>query len=331
MENVETEVINRIMQLLGGVSSESIDIIENALHVVLRDYDISEKTTALALMNQDTTTKSIQMFFISKKVEGLSDKSLTYYGYVLRKFFEIIKINLEDISTNDVRYYLAKRQMDNPDISKVTLNNERRVLRSYFSWCQAEDYISKNPMVAIKQIKTPKLVKKAFTELEMEKMREACESHRERAIIEVLYSTGVRCAELSGIKLSDINGDEILVLGKGNKERIVYLNARALVAVQKLIEERDYESEYLFCSERGHRQLKNSSIQSIVKSIGKRAGVTNVHPHRFRRTAATHALNRGMPIEQVSRMLGHASIETTTIYARSTTENVKESHKKFVV
>lgn len=331
MENVETEVINRIMQLLGGVSSESIDIIENALHVVLRDYDISEKTTALALVNQDTTTKSIQMFFISKKVEGLSDKSLTYYGYVLRKFFEIIKINLEDISTNDVRYYLAKRQMDNPDISKVTLNNERRVLRSYFSWCQAEDYISKNPMVAIKQIKTPKLVKKAFTELEMEKMREACESHRERAIIEVLYSTGVRCAELSGIKLSDINGDEILVLGKGNKERIVYLNARALVAVQKLIEDRDYESEYLFCSERGHRQLKNSSIQSIVKSIGKRAGVTNVHPHRFRRTAATHALNRGMPIEQVSRMLGHASIETTTIYARSTTENVKESHKKFVV
>lgn len=331
MENVETEVINRIMQLLGGVSSESIDIIENALHVVLRDYDISEKSTALALVNQDTTTKSIQMFFISKKVEGLSDKSLTYYGYVLRKFFEIIKINLEDISTNDVRYYLAKRQMDNPDISKVTLNNERRVLRSYFSWCQAEDYISKNPMVAIKQIKTPKLVKKAFTELEMEKMREACESHRERAIIEVLYSTGVRCAELSGIKLSDINGDEILVLGKGNKERIVYLNARALVAVQKLIEDRDYESEYLFCSERGHRQLKNSSIQSIVKSIGKRAGVTNVHPHRFRRTAATHALNRGMPIEQVSRMLGHASIETTTIYARSTTENVKESHKKFVV
>lgn len=331
MVNVETEVINRIMQLLGGVSSESIDIIENALHVVLRDYDISEKSTALALVNQDTTTKSIQMFFISKKVEGLSDKSLTYYGYVLRKFFEIIKINLEDISTNDVRYYLAKRQMDNPDISKVTLNNERRVLRSYFSWCQAEDYISKNPMVAIKQIKTPKLVKKAFTELEMEKMREACESHRERAIIEVLYSTGVRCAELSGIKLSDINGDEILVLGKGNKERIVYLNARALVAVQKLIEERDYESEYLFCSERGHRQLKNSSIQSIVKSIGKRAGVTNVHPHRFRRTAATHALNRGMPIEQVSRMLGHASIETTTIYARSTTENVKESHKKFVV
>lgn len=331
MENVETEVINRIMQLLGGVSSESIDIIENALHVVLRDYDISEKTTALALVNQDTTTKSIQMFFISKKVEGLSDKSLTYYGYVLRKFFEIIKINLEDISTNDVRYYLAKRQMDNPDISKVTLNNERRVLRSYFSWCQAEDYISKNPMVAIKQIKTPKLVKKAFTELEMEKMREACESHRERAIIEVLYSTGVRCAELSGIKLSDINGDEILVLGKGNKERIVYLNARALVAVKKLIEDRDYESEYLFCSERGHRQLKNSSIQSIVKSIGKRAGVTNVHPHRFRRTAATHALNRGMPIEQVSRMLGHASIETTTIYARSTTENVKESHKKFVV
>lgn len=331
MENVETEVINRIMQLLGGVSSESIDIIENALHVVLRDYDISEKSTALALVNQDTTTKSIQMFFISKKVEGLSDKSLTYYGYVLRKFFEIIKINLEDISTNDVRYYLAKRQMDNPDISKVTLNNERRVLRSYFSWCQAEDYISKNPIVAIKQIKTPKLVKKAFTEMEMEKMREACESHRERAIIEVLYSTGVRCAELSGIKLSDINGDEILVLGKGNKERIVYLNARALVAVQKLIEDRDYESEYLFCSERGHRQLKNSSIQSIVKSIGKRAGVTNVHPHRFRRTAATHALNRGMPIEQVSRMLGHASIETTTIYARSTTENVKESHKKFVV
>ena len=331
MENVETEVINRIMQLLGGVSSESIDIIENALHVVLRDYDISEKSTALALVNQDTTTKSIQMFFISKKVEGLSDKSLTYYGYVLRKFFEIIKINLEDISTNDVRYYLAKRQMDNPDISKVTLNNERRVLRSYFSWCQAEDYISKNPMVAIKQIKTPKLVKKAFTEMEMEKMREACESHRERAIIEVLYSTGVRCAELSGIKLSDINGDEILVLGKGNKERIVYLNARALVAVKKLIEDRDYESEYLFCSERGHRQLKNSSIQSIVKSIGKRAGVTNVHPHRFRRTAATHALNRGMPIEQVSRMLGHASIETTTIYARSTTENVKESHKKFVV
>lgn len=332
MENIETQVVNKIIGLLNCFESENIDKVENALHYVLRDYDLKPHTNELANVNQDLKTKALQMFFISKKVEGLSDNSLKYYGFVLQRFFDMITVELDKITTNDIRFYVARRQIDKPDISKVTLNNERRVLNSFFSWCQAEDYILKNPMAAIKQIKTPKLVKKAFTELEMEKLRDACKDLRERAMIEVLYSTGVRCAELAGMKLTDINGDEVLVLGKGNKERIVYLNARALMSLQKLEEAKKFESDYLFCSQKSpYNKLSKGSIEKIIREIGQRAKVPNVHPHRFRRTAATLALNRGMPLEQVSQMLGHSSIETTTIYARSTTENVKESHKKFVV
>lgn len=332
MENIETQVVNKIIGLLNCFEFENIDKVENALHYVLRDYDLKPHTNELANVNQDLKTKALQMFFISKKVEGLSDNSLKYYGFVLQRFFDMITVELDKITTNDIRFYVARRQIDKPDISKVTLNNERRVLNSFFSWCQAEDYILKNPMAAIKQIKTPKLVKKAFTELEMEKLRDACKDSRERAMIEVLYSTGVRCAELAGMKLTDINGDEVLVLGKGNKERIVYLNARALMSLQKLKEAKKFESDYLFCSQKPpYNKLSKGSIEKIIREIGQRAKVPNVHPHRFRRTAATLALNRGMPLEQVSQMLGHSSIETTTIYARSTTENVKESHKKFVV
>lgn len=332
MENIETQVVNKVIGLLNCFNCENIDKVKNALHYVLRDYDLKPHTNELANVNQDLKTKALQMFFISKKVEGLSDNSLKYYGFVLQHFFDMITIELDKITTNDIRLYIARRQIDKPDISKVTLNNERRVLNSFFSWCQAEDYILKNPMAAIKQIKTPKLVKKAFTELEMEKLRDACKDSRERAMIEVLYSTGVRCAELAGMKLTDINGDEVLVLGKGNKERIVYLNARALMSIQKLQETKNFESDYLFCSQKlPHNKLSKGSIEKIICEIGQRAKVPNVHPHRFRRTAATLALNRGMPLEQVSQMLGHSNIETTTIYARSTTENVKESHKKFVV
>lgn len=329
---IQKEFAERIIGILDQLSTIDIKDVINAISLVLPDYDILRKKKALAITESDLKSKALRTFFVSKKIEGLAESSLRYYAFQLRRFFEVIEKDLEKIEANDIRYYLAKRQIDNPKLSKTTLNNERRVLNSFFSWCQAEEYITKNPTAAIRMIKQPKRIKKAFSEIEMEKLREACSRTRDKAMIEVLYSTGVRCEELSNIAISDIDNDQIYVIGKGDKERVVYLNAKAQLAVHKYLSERDDDVDRLFVSiKKPYRALSKSRIEGIIKDIGEKAGVNNAHPHRFRRTAATIALNRGMPIEQVQQMLGHESIGTTTLYARSSEKNVKESHRKYVV
>ena len=203
MVSENSEITDRVVNLLASIEVIHLDDVKNSLNYVLNDFEVKHKENSLAIANPDLKVKAIQNFFIAKKVEGLADSSLSYYSLQLRRFFEVVTKDLMDITTNDIRYYLAKRQIDCPKLSKVTLNNERRVLNTFFGWCQAEEYVVKNPMSAIGMIKQPKRIKAAFSEIEMEKLRDACRNLRDKAMIEVLYSTGVRCQELVNIKIDE--------------------------------------------------------------------------------------------------------------------------------
>ena len=326
-----SRVVDLVLGNLVGFEKDKLDKVKNSMYIVLNDYDIQEKSKELANVDIDLKTKAVQMFFVTKKVEGCTDKTLNYYHTVLKRFFSIITSELDRITADDIRYYIAYRATQD-SLSKVSQDNELRTLKSFFKWCIGDEYITKNPTVTIKPIKKEKKYKKAFSEIEIEKIRQSADNFRDKAIIEVLNSTGVRVSELCQMKKTDIENDEILVFGKGEKERVVFLNAKAMFALESYLATRKDNRPELFVSLKApYNPIQKSSVEGIVRKLGEKAGVKNVHPHRFRRTAATLALNRGMPIEQVSQMLGHSKIETTTIYARSDLQNVKSSHKKYVV
>ena len=304
---------------------------ETRLRVVLNDYDITKRTTELSIAGQNDRQKAVQMFLVTKKVEGCTERTIRYYLGALRRFFDEVNIELKEIDADRIKYYLAIRA-SRDGLSKTSQDNELRVLRSFFKWCTNEEYIVKDPTANIKAIKKEKRIKKPFTETELEMIRKNAKTLRDRAIVEVLYSTGVRVSELCGMNRENINGDEILVFGKGEKERVVFLNARARLALKEYLESRTDQNEALFVAEKDpHMRLEKAGVEIVIREIGRRAEISKCHPHRFRRTAATIALNRGMPIEQVQKMLGHENIGTTTIYARSEEENVKANHRKYVV
>lgn len=320
--NCIEEIVNRL-SVLGDISKDKI-------RIILNDYNISAKCTEIVSANENKRQKAIQMFIVTKRVEGCSENTIINYLGTLRKFFNDIDQELEEITADQIRYYLAIRSTRDK-LSKQSQDNELRVLKSFFKWCSGEEYIKRNPTENIKAIKKEKRIKRSFSETELEIIREAAEKKRDKAIIEVLYSTGVRVSELVRMNIRDIADDEIIVFGKGEKERTVYLNARAKIAISVYLKTRADNEIALFVGERTKKRLNKSSIEQIIRDIGKSAGIDNCYPHKFRRTAATLALNRGMPIEQVQAMLGHADIATTTIYARSEEKNVKASHEKYVV
>ena len=325
------EIINKVMNRLDCFTPEQLDVIKQHLYIVLNDYDFTEKETSLVVADDDIRSKAIRMFFVSKKVEGCTDRTLTYYRYVVRNFFQEMNLKLEDVSADSIRYYIATRAVRD-GISKVSQDNELRVLKSFFKWCMTEKYITFLPTLNVKAIKKEKRIKKPFTEKELEMLRQHAGNQRDLALVDVLYSTGARVSEVAGMNRSDIKGNEILVFGKGEKERYVYLNARAQLSLEQYIGNRKDNEDALFVNIKApHTRISSGAIEGAIAKIGKRAGISNCHPHRFRRTVATNALNRGMPIEEVKQMLGHESIQTTTIYARSDKENVKSSHRKYVI
>ena len=320
--NCVQEIVNRI-SLLGNIS-------EDRVRIILNDYDISPKCTEIVIANDNKRQKAIQMFIVTKKVEGCTENTIHYYMGTLRRFFGEINQRLEEITSDQIRYYLAIRSTRDK-LSKTSQDNELRVLKSFFKWCSGEDYIERNPTENIKAVKKEKRIKRPFSETELELIRENAKSKRDRAIVEVLYSTGVRVSELCGIDIGDIANDEIVVFGKGEKERSVYLNARAKIAISVYLKTRNDGESALFVGQRTKKRLNKGGVERLIRELGEKAGVPNCHPHRFRRTAGTIALNRGMPLEQVQQMLGHEDISTTTIYARSEERNVKASHGKYVV
>jgi site-specific recombinase XerD len=274
----------------------------------------------------------LNIFICAKRVEGCSEKSLKYYKSTIENMINIMKKPVRHILTEDIREYLSDYQKIN-SCSKVTLDNIRRIISSFFSWLEDEDYILKSPVRRIHKIKTAKVVKETYSDENLEIMRDHSNNIRDLAMIDLLNSTGMRVGELVKLNIEDVNFDEreCIVLGKGEKERKVYFDARTKIHLQNYINSRCDNNEALFASLLSpFNRLQISGVEIRLRQLGKKLNINKVHPHKFRRTLATRAIDKGMPIEQVQQLLGHQKIDTTLQYAMVSQNNVKNSHRKYI-
>ena len=274
----------------------------------------------------------LQAFISAKKIEGCSDKTLCYYQSSIEALLRSEQKRIGELETNDIRSYLARYQEER-GISRVTIDNLRRIFSSFFAWLEDEDYIAKSPVRRIHKVRTESLIKEVISDENMEVLRDSCHEIRDVAMIDLLASTGIRVGELVKINCEDIDFHErqCVVIGKGNKEREVYFNARAKIHLKRYIESRSDKNPALFVSlSSPHNRLTIGGIESRLHQLGKGAGLSKIHPHKFRRTLATMAIDKGMPIEQVQRLLGHVKIDTTLHYAMVNQANVKMAHRKYI-
>ena len=320
-----------VTKLDGDFTEEELKKIMIQLQMFINDYNIDKKSTELIVY--DGIPKAYQVFMVTKKIEGRSDKTLEQYRICLEDMFERLKKEITLITTDDIRVYLYSIQKERK-ISDRTLDNKRLIINGFFSWCVQEGYLDRNPCASISPIKYEEKPRVPFTDIEMERMRSACETPKERAILETLYATGCRCSELTRLQLTDIDFKkrEVELFGKGKKHRVSYINARAEVAIEKYLETRTDNKPYLFVSDRKpYKKMTNSGIEKILHNIGKKSGVHNVIPHRVRHTFATDALNRGMPVTVLQSLMGHEKLDTTTIYAKISKVSVSVNHQKYVI
>lgn len=274
----------------------------------------------------------LSMFLNAKKIEGCSERTLAYYKTTVEKLLDDVNDPIRKVTTDDVREYLANYQSIN-NCSKTTIDNIRRNISSFFTWLEEEDYIIKSPMRRIHKIKTAKTVKEVISDEEIEKMRDKCQNLRDLAIIDLLYSTGIRIGELVRLNIDDIDFEEreCIVFGKGDKERRVYFDAKTKIHLMGYINSRSDENPALFVTlDAPYDRLRISGVEIRLRHLGRELGINKVHPHKFRRTMATRAIDKGMPIEQVQRLLGHSQIDTTMHYAIVNQTNVKVAHRKFI-
>lgn len=313
------------------LSAKQLELLADITQKTLGEYDITPKATEEELCNKENVTL-LGTFLSSKKVEGCSDKTIHYYKSSIEKLIDALKKNVCDITTNDIRCYLAEQQ-EKRGLSKVTIDNLRRIFSSFFSWLEDEDYITKSPVRRIHKVRTDALVKEVLTDENIEVLRDSCQEMRDVAMIDLLLSTGMRVGELVKINREDIDFQErqCVVFGKGNKEREVYFNARTKIHLKKYLEQRTDTNPALFVSLHApHTRLTISGVEVRLRQLGKKVNLSKVHPHKFRRTLATMAIDKGMPIEQVQKMLGHVKIDTTLHYAMVNQANVKAAHRKFL-
>lgn len=319
---------------------EKIVVIINAMTEVLNASQLRKlqevllKELAANESAQQSTSNEeyLQMFLNAKKIEGCSERTVQYYQVTIKHFLRAIDTKVQKISTEEIRQYLVDYQGIN-DCSKTTVDNIRRNISSFFSWLEEEDYILKSPMRRIHKIKATQVVKTIISDEEIEKLRGSCQHARDLAIIDLLYSTGIRVGELVRLNRKDINFNdrECIVLGKGDKERKVYFDAKAKIHLQKYLEMRSDDNDALLVTlDAPHVRLKISGVEIRLRNLGKQAKVERIHPHKFRRTMATRAIDKGMPVEQVQKLLGHSQIDTTMQYAIVNQSNVKESHRKYI-
>ena len=274
----------------------------------------------------------VELFISAKRVEGLSEKSLHYYKKTIEAMNKVLDKSIQDVSTDDLRSYLSNYQGNNKS-SRVTIDNIRRILGTYFSWLEDENYILKSPIRRIHKIKSATIVKEVYSDESLEKMRDNCTSVRDLAMIDMLASTGMRVGELVLLNIKDIDFHEreCKVLGKGNKERIVYFDARTKIHLQEYLKTRNDDNEALFVSLKApFKRMSIGAIELRIRKLGNELDIGKVHPHKFRRTLATKAIDKGMPIEQLQILLGHKRIDTTLQYAMVNQANVKASHKKYI-
>lgn len=274
----------------------------------------------------------LAMFLNAKRIEGCSERTIQYYKATVEHLLGKLVDPIRKISTEMIRQYLVDYQTIN-NCSKVTVDNIRRNISSFFSWLEEEDYILKSPMRRIHKIKTTKTVKSIITDEDIERLRDECICKRDVAIIDLLYSTGIRVGELVHLNIEDINFNEreCIVLGKGGKERRVYFDAKTKIHLQEYLLTRHDSNNALFVSlDKPHRRLKISGVEVRLRLLGRALGMERIHPHKFRRTMATRAIDKGMPVEQVQKILGHSQIDTTMQYAIVNQNNVRESHRRYI-
>lgn len=318
---------NVLQQMLPILNNAQAKALEQTLESVLGQY-LENKSDKYEVSSQ----KLLQKFLEAKRVEGCSEKTLAYYNSTINRMLNQIDKEVARLTTEDLRTYLTNYQ-DQNSLSRVTIDNIRRVLSSFFTWLEDEEFLLKSPIRRIHKVKTTSSIKDTYSDEELERMRDSCEEKRDLALIDLLASTGMRVGELILLNRSDINFNEreCKVLGKGNKERIVYFDARTKIHLQEYLNSRNDTSSALFVALKAPcARLTISGVESRIRQIGKQLGIHKAHPHKFRRTLATRAIDRGMPIEQLQHLLGHKRIDTTLQYAMVKQSNVKLAHKKYV-
>lgn len=332
-------IVNQIMDSLKtdshrlglSFSSDQSDMIRKSLHSVLSQYSIHSNEDD-AFNYQVQNEQLLDSFLSAKSIEGCSKKTIHYYRVTIQDMLDQVKKTIQSIETDDLRRYLSYIQ-ETRNNSKVTLDNTRRILSSFFGWLEDEDHIIKSPVRKIHKVKIMQAVKETLSDEELEEIRETCTEPRDIALIDFLFSTGMRVGELVLLNKDDLNYQEreCIVLGKGNKERRVYFDAKAKMHLIEYVNSRKDDNPALFVSLIApHERMTISGIELRVKEIGYKAIQKRVHPHMFRRTLATMAIDKGMPIEQVQNLLGHVKIDTTLHYAMVRQENVKNSHRKYI-
>lgn len=330
---------------------EEIEEVRMGIEMILHDYHVDQEERALVEYEQDETIMVIKKFLAAKISKGCTPRTIDFYRNAVVHVLGSIGKPYNKVTADDIRYYLAKR-VQQDGVTKTTANNERRAVSAFYSWLQMEEILLKNPMNKVENIKDRPKKKKAFSRMELEKLRYECKTKRETAMIELLISTWCRVSEVVQIKISDIEDRSIIVHGKGEKDREVYLTPKASLSIKKYLEERSDDNPYLFPRAKyagDMRKMKKSkkwyaikgqvddemhmdksSFEATIRNIGRRAGVPKTHPHRFRRTGATMALRAGMPILKVSKLLGHEQIGTTQRYLDISDEELMDAHKTFV-
>ena len=321
MEEKIVSVLNEMSEYL------SIAQMKKLQEVIIKTFAENE-VTKINISNDEF----LKMFLAAKRIEGCSDRTINYYEATVAHLLSQIEVNVRKITTEEIREYLSNYQKRN-NCSNVTIDNIRRNISSFFSWLEEEDYILKSPMRRIHKIKTKTVVKNVISDEEIEKLRDNCGEKRDLAIIDLLYSTGIRVGELVNLNIDDIDfeGRECVVYGKGDKERRVYFDAKAKIHLKEYIESRTDRNKALFVTlDAPYDRLKISGVEIRLRKLGRRLHLTRIHPHKFRRSMATRAIDKGMPIEQVQKILGHSQIDTTMQYAMVNQSNVKTAHQKYM-
>lgn len=313
---------------------EQAELFLSTLDQISNDYNFSKKTKTKS--DSYEIPESVEMYLTCKKFAGLSENTIKSYGIILRLFFQSIQKQPEEVVANDIRYFLYNYQKER-NVSSRSLDKYREYIVRFFSWAMEEGYITTNPGKNISTIKHEEPPRIALTQIELEYLRNSCKTLREKAILEFLYSTGCRVSEMAIVKKGDINwiDKSVYLFGKGKKHRLSFINAKAEVAIKNYLNSRSDTSDFLFVSERApHGQLKRDAYEKIIRNIVKRTPEVqgkHITPHTFRHTMATTALRGGMPITDISKLLGHEKIDTTMIYAKTSTEELREGHKRFII
>ena len=326
---MKDRIIQKVLQnMLPHLSNEQMKLLQETLSHALYGITVSETEETAS----EGAFDALVAFVAAKRIEGCSEKTLRYYEKTIRDLLSSIGKSAQQITTEDLRLYLTEYQTQR-NACKVTIDNIRRILSSFFSWLEDEDYIVKSPARRIHKVKTAKIVKDTYTDEALEQMRDNCGNLRDLAIIDILASTGMRVGEMVVLNREDINFTEreCVVLGKGNKERMVYFDARTKIHLQNYLNSRTDRDPALFVSLRTpFQRLQIGGVENMLRTLGRRLKLPKVHPHKFRRTLATSAIDKGMPIEQVQQLLGHQKIDTTMHYAMVKQQNVKLAHRKYI-